>query len=193
MSDRPVTGGQRHSLATEALTFGLAYGAGLCWASVCLLASFRPADLSDPYWSAIPHLRADTSGVLAFFAVAVFLTCSEFLRLSRRQAGAASRRQAGAASRQQAGAAAPDSSAPGERWPALAALAAAETVVILATGLVVYLSVNTVSHPASLNMQATHLAPWPTEGTLRVIALVLCVCSASQVRAARVRAARAGR
>jgi hypothetical protein len=183
VSDRPVTGGQRHSLATEALTFGLAYGAGLCWASVCLLASFRPADLSDPYWSAIPHLRADTSGVLAFFAVAVFLTCSEFLRLSRRQAGTA---------------AAPDSSAPGERWPALAALAAAETVAILATGLVVYLSVNTVSHPASLNMQATHLAPWPTEGTLRVIALVLCVCSASQVRAARVRAgrvraARAGR
>ena len=68
-------------------------------------------------------------------------------------------------------------------------------MVILATGLVVYLSVNTVSHPASLNLQATHLAPWPTEGTLRVIALVLCVFSASQVRAGRARASqvRAGR
>ena len=171
MSVKPVTGERRHWLAIEALTFGLAYGAGLCWASVCLLASFRPAGLSAPYWSAIPHLRSDTSGVLAFFAVAVFLTCSEFLRLSRRRAGTA----------------ALDGGAPGERWPALAALAAAETVAILATGLVVYLSVNTVSHPASLDLQATHLAPWPTEGTLRVIALVLCVFSAGQVRAGRAR------
>ena len=43
MSVKPVTGERRHWLAIEALTFGLAYGAGLCWASVCLLASFRPA------------------------------------------------------------------------------------------------------------------------------------------------------
>ena len=71
----------------EALTFGLAYGAGLCWASVCLLASFRPDGLSDPYWGRIPGLRTDTSGIIAFCAVALFLTCSEFLRLRRRQMG----------------------------------------------------------------------------------------------------------
>jgi len=170
VSYRPVTGQQRHWLAVEALAFGLAYGAGLCWASVCLLASFRPAGLSAPYWSAVPDLRSDTSGILAFFAVALFLTSSEFLRLRRQGAGIP----------------APDH-APGERWSAIAALAAAETVAILATGLVIYLSVNTISHPASLDMQATHLSPWPTEGTVRVIALVLCVCSVSQLRASRAR------
>jgi hypothetical protein len=171
VSYKPGTGRQNRRLSIEALTFGLAYGAGLCWASVCLLASFRPAGLSAPYWSAVPDLRSDTAGVLAFFAVALSLTCSEFLRLSRQRVGLP----------------VPDG-APGQRRPAMALLAAAETGAILATGLVLYLSVNTITHPATLNLPATHLAPWPTEGTLRVIALLLCVWSAGQLRAGRARA-----
>lgn len=151
-------------LALEALTTGLAYGGGLSWASVCLLASFRPNNLSAPYWRDVPGLRSDTFGVLAFFAVAVFLSASEFLRLRRRWTGIS------------AGSRVPQSGV-----KVTAAIAVSETVAVLATGLVIYLSVNAVTHPVTLGMQATHLAPWPTEGTLRVIALLLCVCSVSML------------
>ena len=64
----------------------------------------------------------------------------------------------------------------------LLALAISETVALLATALVVYLSVNAVTHPATLMIHATHLAAWPTEGTLRVAALLLCTCSAAALR-----------
>jgi hypothetical protein len=50
-------------------------------------------------------------------------------------------------------------------------------VAVLATGLFAYLSVNAVTHPFTLQIQATHLLTWPTEGTLRVAALLLCVVS----------------
>ena len=150
-------------LVIEALTFGFAYGAGLCWVSVCFLASFRPNGLSAPYWFAIPTLRADTCGILAFFAVAVFLTWSEFLRFRRRRAGAAD-------------------IVPYSRLINLVALATSETVAVLGTGLAIYLSVNAITHPVTLGMPATHLMSWPTEGTLRVIALLLCVFSTSTLR-----------
>ena len=78
---------ERARLVIESMMFGLAYAAGLCWASVCFLASFRPDILAMPYWSGIRYLRSDTCGVLAFFLVAIFLTCSEFLRLRRRASG----------------------------------------------------------------------------------------------------------
>ena len=63
-----------------------------------------------------------------------------------------------------------------------AALAISKDIGLLATGLVTYLSLNAITHPATLNMQATHLAPWPTEGTLRVTALLLCVLCAAMLR-----------
>src|SRR5450755_4281455 len=72
-------------LAGEALMAGLAYGAGLCWVSVCLVASFRPDGLGAPYWWDVPGLRTDTSGIIAFFLLAVCLAASEYLRLRRRQ------------------------------------------------------------------------------------------------------------
>jgi hypothetical protein len=165
MSSGPVPGGMSRWLAAEALAAGLSYGAGLWWASVCLVASFRPNDLSAPYWSGVPHLRTDTSGIPAFLVVTVCLSTSEYLRLRRRQNAPAKPAQAVA----------------GGRATPLA-LAISETVGLLATGLVVYVSVNTVTHPATLGIRATHLAPWPTEGTLRVAALVLCVCSVTALR-----------
>lgn len=149
----------------EALAVGLAYMAGLCWASVCLLASFRPDDLSSPYWRGLPGLRSDTCGILAFFAVAVCLATSEYLRLSRRRDAAARSEQA-----------------PSGRPAKFLAVAVSETVAVLATGLVGYLSMNAVTHPATLGVEATHLAAWPTEGTLRVAALVSCACSIAVLR-----------
>jgi hypothetical protein len=68
-------------------------------------------------------------------------------------------------------------------------MAAAETVAVLATGLFGYLSVNTVTHPATQQIQATHLLSWPTEGTLRVGALLLCIVSFGMVRYLRPRIA----
>jgi hypothetical protein len=64
----------------------------------------------------------------------------------------------------------------------LLAMAAAETVAVLATGLFGYLSVNAVTHHYTLQIQATHLLSWPTEGTLRVVALLLCIVSFGMVR-----------
>ena len=52
----------------------------------------------------------------------------------------------------------------------------------MATGLVVYLSANTVTHPMTAGIQATHWLSWPTEGTLRVIVLGLCLGSVTALR-----------
>ena len=156
---------ERARLVIESMMFGLAYGAGLCWASVCLLASFRPDILAMPYWSGIRYLRSDTCGVLAFFLVAIFLTCSEFLRLRRRASGLVRPPHALLTDRRSA-----------------AVFAVAETVAILATGTVIYLSLNSITHPVTLEIQATHLISWPSEGTLRVISLFLCGCSVGALR-----------
>ena len=153
------------SLAIEALAFGLAYGAGLCWASVCLVGSFRTSELSAPYWAGIPGLRTDTCGEVAFLVVAVCFATSEYLRLNRRRDDAARSTQLPLSSK-----------------TALLAIAIAKTIAVLATGVAVYLSVNAVTHPATLAIHLTHLAPWPAEGTVRVIALLLCVCAVSALR-----------
>lgn len=171
MPDRP--GGDAW-LAVEAATAGLAFGSLLEWASTALVGSFRPLDLADPYWRVVPWLRTDTSGFAAFIVAAVCLLSSEYLRLRRRRSAAS----AGAV---------PPPTAPG--GAVLLAMAAAETVAVLATGLFGYLSVNTVTHPATQQIQATHLLSWPTEGTLRVAALLLCIVSFGMVRYLRPRIA----
>jgi hypothetical protein len=163
MPDRP--GGDAW-LAVEAAAAGLAFGSLLEWASTALVGSFRPLDLADPYWRGVPWLRTDTSGFAAFIVAAVCLLSSEYLRLRRRRRAAS------------AGAVPPPSA--GEA--VLLAMAAAETVAVLATGLFGYLSVNAVTHHYTLQIQATHLLSWPTEGTLRVVALLLCIVSFGMVR-----------
>jgi hypothetical protein len=140
----------------------VAYGAGLVCASALLLASFRPYDLAMPYWSRISWLRTDTCGAASFLIVAVTLVVSEYLRLRRN--GGRRRRTSGIRSR------------------TYLARAVAEVIALLATGLVVYLSVNAVTHPYTLTVQATHFASWPSEGTLRVAALLLCVLSVGWLR-----------
>ena len=155
----------RQCLLVEASCFGLAYAAGLCWITVCLLASFRPNGLSAAYWTELPYLRSDTSGVIAFFAVSIFLPCSEFLRLRRRPR---IRR--------------PSGWLPFSDITTAAGLAISETLSSLSTGLVLYLSVNAVTHPATMTIRATHIAPWPTESTLRAIALITCALSATVYR-----------
>ena len=60
--------------------------------------------------------------------------------------------------------------------------AVAETAAFLGTGVVIYLSLNAVTHPFTLRLQLTHLWPWPSEGTVRVIALVVCLAAVAVTR-----------
>jgi hypothetical protein len=80
------------------------------------------------------------------------------------------------------------------RAPGVQAVQAiAETAVVLGTGLVSYLSLNAVTHPVTLTLQLTHLWPWPSEGTVRVIALGFCLAGVATSRYLRATASRPGR
>jgi hypothetical protein len=154
--------------AAEATAAGLAVSGALCWAGACAVASFRPYLLGLPYWYSIPWLRTDTCGAAAFLGTAICLVVSKYLRVSRLPGhgvgapGAPPAAPAGAGTR--------------------LVVALCETAAILSAALVGYLSVNAVTHPQTLAIQATHFAPWPTEGTLRVIALVVCAVSVGVLR-----------
>ena len=71
--------------------------------------------------------------------------------------------------------------------------AAAETAAFLGTGVVIYLSLNAVTHPFTLRLQLTHLWPWPSEGTVRVIALAVCLAAVAVTRYLRATAGPPGR
>lgn len=159
-------------LLIESAAAGLAFGSLLWWASVCLVAIFRPQRLAAPYWSSIPGLRTDTSGFCAFLVAAACMAISEYLRL-RRSYGTAFR-------------SVDDRQPPTKNvvfdQARLISQAVCKSVKILGAGLVCYLSLSTVTHPSTQDIQATHLFSWPTEGTLRIIALIACVLATSILR-----------
>jgi hypothetical protein len=150
-------------LVVESAAFGLGYTAVLIWAGSAIVASFSDYE-AYPYWPAIPHLRTDTTGVIAFAVAIVSLAVSRYLQLRRRNRGDT-----------------PAQPAP-RHAGVLAVQAIAETAVVLSTGLVAYLSVNAVTHPYTLRLQLTHLWPWPSEGTVRVIALCICLAAVATSR-----------
>ena len=151
----------QQKLVVESVAFGFGYTAVLIWAGTALVASFTNGE-SNPYWPAIPGLRTDTTGALAFAVAVVALVLSKYLRLQRRSAPPAEPtvRPAGVNLVQ----------------------AVAETATFLATGVVIYLSLNAVTHPFTLRLQLTHLWPWPSEGTVRVIALAVCLAAVAVTR-----------
>lgn len=148
-------------LVVEAVALGLGYTAVLIWSGTALVAAFGHGQ-ANPYWPAIPRLRTDTAGVIAFAVAAVSLVISRYLQLRRRSGIPV---QPLARSR-----------------GVFAVQAVAETAAVLGTGLVAYLSLNAVTHPVTLQMQLTHLLPWPTEGTVRVIALGVCLVAVATSR-----------
>jgi hypothetical protein len=141
-------------LLAESVTLGLGYACTLIWIGSALVGSFGYDDFL-PYWSVIPGLRTDTAGFLAFGVAVVTLIVSKYLQLQR-QNGAATAR-------------------PAVRPAGVLLLqSVAEIGAILGTGLVIYLSFNAFMHPQTLRIQLTHLLPWPSEGTVRVLALAVC-------------------
>jgi hypothetical protein len=149
------------NLVVESVAFGLGYTAVLIWSGSALVTSLTD-DEATPYWPAIPQLRTDTTGVIAFAVAIVSLVVSKYLQLGRRNG-------------------APDQ--PTIR-PAgvLAVQAMAESAAVLSMGLVVYLSLNAFTHPFTLRLQLTHLWPWPSEGTVRVIGLGICLAAVATSR-----------
>jgi hypothetical protein len=145
------------ALIIESAALGLGYAATLVWIGSAFVGSFGDFDDAYPYWPAIPHLRTDTAGFLAFAVAVVTLVPSRYLQLRRRAAGAT------------------DGAVPAGRPGGVLALQAlADVALVLATGVVLYLSVNAAMHPWTLPVQLTHLVPWPSEGTVRVLALAVC-------------------
>jgi len=140
-------------LAVESVTLGVGYAAALIWGGSALIGSFGYDD-AYPYWPVIAHLRTDTAGAISFAIAIVCLVVSKYLQLRRRDAPVR----------------------PVVRGPGvLTVQAMAETGVVLGTALVAYLSLNAVTHPWTLRIQLSHLAPWPSEGTVRVIGLAVCL------------------
>jgi hypothetical protein len=138
----------------ESAAFGLGYTSVLVWIGSALVGSFG-ASGAVPYWPTLPHLRTDTAGALAFVVAAATLSISRYLQLRRRSSVTlrSADRPAGV----------------------YAVQAVAETATVLCTGVVIYLSLNAVTHPWTLRIHLTHLLSWPSEGTVRVIALGICL------------------
>lgn len=164
MTDVGASDRGNRRLAFEAAAFGLGYASMLCWASTALVGSFGGSPLASPYWPDLPWLRTDTTGVVAFALAAVSLIVSRYLHLHRTRDAGPPRQPA-------------DRSA-----GALAAQATAETAALLGTAIFVYLSFNAVTHDYTLRVHLTHLLSWPSEGTVRVIALGICAVSVAATR-----------
>jgi hypothetical protein len=163
----------KRKLVVESVAFGLGYATALVWVGAAFVGSFGYNDDAYPYWPAIPHLRTDTAGFIAFAVAIVSLVVSRYLQLRRRN-GVPAQPPAQLAAR-----------------PAgvLAVQAVAETAAFLGTGLVIYLSLNAALHPWTLRIQLSHLVPWPSEGTVRVIALGICLVAVATSRYLRATAA----
>lgn len=162
-------GYQQFRRSIEAGAAGAAYSSGLVALSVLAVASFRPEDLPYPYVGRIAWLRTDTIGIFCFILATLALGTSEYLRLSCY----AARRSA------------PVSPLAGVT-PHSLTTAAARALIAAGTALVVYVSVNAITHPYTLTLPATHILSWPTEGTLRAVSLIVVACSVAIERAQRI-------
>jgi hypothetical protein len=159
-------------LVIESAALGLGYATTLIWIGSAFVGSFGDFDDAYPYWPAIPKLRTDTAGFIAFGIAIVCLVTSRYLELGRRNRAPA------------------ESAVVPRPASVLLVQALADVGALLGTGLVLYLSVNEAMHPWTLPIQLTHLLPWPSEGTVRVMALGVCLVAVAVRRYLRATATR---
>ncbi len=159
-------------LVIESAALGLGYATTLIWVGSAFVGSFGDFDDAYPYWPAIPKLRTDTAGFIAFGIAIVCLVTSRYLELGRRNRAPA------------------ESVVVSRPASVLLVQALADVGALLGTGLVLYLSVNEAMHPWTLPVQLTHLLPWPSEGTVRVMALGVCLVAVAVRRYLRATATR---
>lgn len=137
----------------EGLAAGLAAMSLLIAFGVFLVGVFRPTELSSPYWLRAKFLRSDTAGTVSI-AVATASGCAAlFLRRLRLTTTPHAAR----------------SFSP----TLLATKASLQSVAAASAAVVMYLSLNTITHPATRTMRATHFLSWPTEDTLRILCLLI--------------------
>jgi hypothetical protein len=148
----------------EGITTGVGYACALVALGAFVMASFRPDGLPTPYWDRLAWLRTDTLGALCFAIAIVAFALSEYLRISRRTRFPMDGQQTHRGAR------------------SMLIIAAARTLVVAGTVLVIYLSVNAVTHPRTMTLPATHLLSWPSEETLRVATLVIVAVAVSMAR-----------
>jgi hypothetical protein len=160
--------GQPPNRWIEGAATGVGYSSALVVLGVFAMGSFRPAELPTPYWGRIDWLRTDTFGVVCFIVAVVSLIFGEFLRLSRR-----------VRHRESTSGVVPHTGT-------VFLVATCRALVAAGSMLIAYLSINAITHPQTLTLPATHLLSWPTEGTLRVMALVATACAAAFARAQRI-------
>ena len=163
----------KRKLAVESALFGLGYTAVLVWVGSALVGSFGYDIDSFPYWPAIPHLRTDTAGFLAFALAIVTLVPSKYLQLRRRNGAPA---QPVALFRPPAC----SGYRPWPKRPRSSAPALSSTCRLTPS----------CTH-GRCEIQLTHLLPWPSEGTVRVIALAICLVAVAASRYLRATATRA--
>jgi hypothetical protein len=145
---------------------GLTYASGLVALSAFLVGSFRSRDLSHSYVGHLAWLRVDSFGIACFFVATVGLATSSYLRRSRWVTPrTVTDRSPGTVSS--------------------LTTAVARSLIAAGTTLVVYISINSVTHPITLGRPVTHLLSWPTEGTLRVVSLIVVAFAVAIDRAMR--------
>jgi hypothetical protein len=145
----------------EGAVGGLAYATTLLVLSVFAAGSFRPEELPKPYWARLPGVRTDTIGVICFCVATLSGATADYLRLTRSYAHSSTTNRPRCSAR---------------------LLAIARALTVAASAVVIYLSINAITHPRTLSLRATHFISWPTEGTLRVAALVFVGVTAATTR-----------
>ena len=140
--------GARGLLPLNALAMVLQWSALICWAYVAVVGVLAPQYLRSDFEGVIP-VRTDLVGIAAFATSFLLLVLTGFVRPYPEPLG----------------------------WPKRSILAATRSLAVHGWAGWAYISANSISHRATLQMRLTHLANWPTEGEFAAAGLLAAVVS----------------
>lgn len=158
------------SVAVDAV---VVFGA-LGWLYVAIIGVVRPNDLPSWIASWIP-MRRDTTGIVCFGLSAVAYFLRGMFRPSSEARMPNLRWQAGGGGDQRA--------TQTRGLSRTGAKASLRTLFVYSTMTLIYLMVQTVTHPETMAMALTHLLSWPTERSVLLLALLCSISSFILLRA----------